>query len=83
MPTPTGQIGLSDVNAELGNSPSAQINMGSSDVRGLADVPSGAIAMSNLQGKSNTVEAQILVVAGGGSSGVDIGGAGGAGGYRS
>lgn len=53
MTTPSGQIGLSDVNAELGNSPSAQINMNSAPVRGLAEVPSGQISMSNLQNKSN------------------------------
>ena len=53
MTTPSGQISLSQVNEELDVSPtSTQINMGSAPVRALAEVPSGAIAMSNLQGKS-------------------------------
>ena len=54
MATPSGQIGLSDVNDELGNSSEAQINMGSTPVRSLAGQPSGAISMSDLQGKTNT-----------------------------
>tara|TARA_R100001079_G_scaffold26191_1_gene13167 strand:+ start:1522 stop:2805 length:1284 start_codon:yes stop_codon:yes gene_type:complete len=52
MTTPSGQIGLSDVNTELGNSSTAQINMNNADVRSLAGVSSGAISMSNLQSKS-------------------------------
>jgi hypothetical protein len=62
MTTPTGQISLDDVNAELDISPGTQINMNSAPVRGLAEVPSGAIAMSNLQGKSN---AQFVAATGG------------------
>jgi hypothetical protein len=54
MPTPSGQIAFSQVNAELGVSPtSTQANMGSAPFRGLAGVPSGQISMSNLQGKSS------------------------------
>lgn len=52
MTLPSGQISLSQVNTELGYSSTAQINMGATAVRTLAGVPSGAIAMSNLQGKS-------------------------------
>ena len=63
MPTPSGQISLSQVNEELDVSPtSTTINMGSAPVRGLAEVPSGAISMSDLQGKSN---AQFIVATGG------------------
>ena len=63
MTTPTGQISLSQVNDELDVSPtSTQINMGSAPVRGLAEVPTGAISMSDLQGKSN---AQFVVASGG------------------
>ena len=52
MTTPSGQIGLSDVNTELGNSSTAQINMNNTDVRSLAGVASGAITFANLQDKS-------------------------------
>lgn len=53
MVLPVGQISLSQVNTELEVAPSStQINMGSAPVRSLAEVPTGAIAMSNLQGKS-------------------------------
>jgi len=52
MPTPSGQIALSQVNTELGNSSTAQINMNNVSLRSLAGVPSGQISMSNLQGKS-------------------------------
>ena len=50
MTTPSGQISLDDVNTELDISPGTQINMDAANVRALAEVPSGAIAMSNLQG---------------------------------
>jgi hypothetical protein len=54
MPTPSGQIAFSQVNAELGVSPtSTQANLGSAPFRGLAGVPSGQISMSNLRGKSS------------------------------
>lgn len=43
---------MSQVNTELGRSSSAQISLGESAVRTLAGVASGAIAMSNLRGKS-------------------------------
>ena len=63
MTLPTGTISLSQVNTELDISPSSTtINMGSAPVRGLAEVPSGAIAMSDLQGKSN---AQYIQATGG------------------
>ena len=49
----SGQISLSQVNTELGNSATALITMGSAAVRGLFEVASGQIAMSNGYGKSN------------------------------
>ena len=63
MTLPTGAISLSQVNTELGVSPSSTtINMGSTAVRTLAGQPSGAIAMSDLQGASN---AQFVAATGG------------------
>ena len=49
----SGQISLNDVNVELGNSGTAQIDMNSSAVRGLFDVASGEIEMSDGYGKSD------------------------------
>ena len=65
MTTPSGQISLDDVNTELDISPGTQINMNASAVRTLAEVPTGAIGMSDLQGKSN---AQFVVASGGSTS---------------
>lgn len=48
----TGTLSMSQVNTELSLSSTANINLGRSDVRGLAGVASGAIAFSNLRGKS-------------------------------
>ena len=61
MTTP-GQISLDDVNTELDITPGTQINMGAAPVRALAEVPTGAISMSDLQGKSN---AQFVTASGG------------------
>ena len=84
MATPNAQIGLSEVNEELGVSPtSTAINMGSSPVRSLAGIPSGAIAMSDLQNKTNEYTYTYLIVAGGGGGGENQGSGGGAGGYIS
>jgi len=44
---------MSQVNSELGYTSTALISLNDSAVRNLAGVPSGAISMSNLQGKSN------------------------------
>lgn len=49
----SGQITLTQVNVELGNSGTAQINMNSAAVRGLFDVASGQITMANGHGKSS------------------------------
>ena len=53
MTLPAGQISFGQVNTELSLSATAQISLNDAAVRTLAGVPSGAIAMSNLQGKSN------------------------------
>lgn len=52
MTTPTGTIGLSDVNVELGRAYNTPINLNESAVRSLAGVPSGSISMENLRGKT-------------------------------
>lgn len=44
---------MSQVNTELGRSSTASISLGESAVRALAGVPSGAISMDNLRGKSS------------------------------
>lgn len=49
----SGAISLNNVNVELGNSGTAQISMGSSAVRNLFGIPSGAISMSDGYGKAN------------------------------
>lgn len=51
LPT-SGSISLSQVNVELGKAGTTSISLGNSDVRGLAGLASGTIAMSNLHGKS-------------------------------
>lgn len=56
MTTPTGTISLSDVNTELGFSATALISMNDAAVRTLAGVPSGAISMDNLRGKTNAFQ---------------------------
>jgi hypothetical protein len=61
MATPSGTIGLSDVNAELGFSPTALITMNDAAVRTLAGVPSGVISMQNLQNKSNRVTISLTI----------------------
>jgi hypothetical protein len=52
MTTPTGQISLSDVNVELGKNATDTISLNDTKVRCLADVPSGAISLNNLKGKT-------------------------------
>lgn len=49
----SGQISLNDVNVELGNSGTAQIDMNSAAVRGLFGISSGEIEMSDGYGKAN------------------------------
>jgi hypothetical protein len=53
MTLPVGTISLSQVNVELGLSSTALISMNDTAVRALAGVASGAISMSDLQGKSS------------------------------
>jgi hypothetical protein len=53
MPLPNGTtISMSQVNTELSRASTATISLGETAVRNLAGVPSGAISMSNLWGKS-------------------------------
>lgn len=52
MATPAGNIGLSDVNAELRNTAGTNVGLNDSSARALARVPSGDIGLSDLQGKS-------------------------------
>jgi len=49
----SGQISLNQVNVELSRSGTTTISLGETAVRTLASVPSGAISMSNLWGKSS------------------------------
>lgn len=49
----SGAISLNDVNVELGNTATAQIDMNSAAVRGLFGIASGAISMSDGYGKSS------------------------------
>ena len=49
----SGAISLNDVNVELGNTATAQIDMNSAAVRGLLGIASGAISMSDGYGKSS------------------------------
>lgn len=53
----SGAIRLGQVNTELGLGATATIKLGNSAVRTLAGRPSGSVAMSNLRGKSNGVQA--------------------------
>ena len=82
LPAAGNSISLQQVNVELGNTGTDAINMGSSAVRTLFDVSSGAIDMSDGFGKSATYDVEYMVVAGGGGAGNRRGGGGGGGGYR-
>ena len=62
MTLPTGQISFDNINIELEIASGTQISLNDAAVRGLAEVPTGAIAMTDLQGKSN---AQFLTASGG------------------
>jgi hypothetical protein len=59
MPLPLGQISMSEVNTELALSATATITMNDTAVRTLAAVPTGAISMTNLQGKGAAFAATI------------------------
>lgn len=49
----SGPISMNDVNVELGLSATAQISLNDAAVRTLAGIPSGAISLDNLHGKSS------------------------------
>lgn len=63
MATPSGQISLSDVNAELNLSPTALITMNDAAVRTLAGVGGSGtvISMQDLQNKSNRVAIPLTI----------------------
>lgn len=71
MPTPTGQISLSDVNTELSKPATALITLNDTDVRTLAQKPGSGtiISMNDLRGKSAffscTVSSNVAVLSGG------------------
>ena len=54
MALPTGTISMSDVNSELGRAWNQTIDLNDSQVRQLAGIPSGAISMADLRGKTST-----------------------------
>lgn len=63
LPGPNAAISLNQVNTELGVSPAATtISMNQANVRTLAGLPSGQIAMSDLWGKSNVPQIANIVV---------------------
>lgn len=53
LPLPGSPISLSQVNTELGSSATAIVSLNDNNVRSLAAKLTGAIAMTDLQGKSN------------------------------
>jgi len=53
----SGAISMSQVDTELGRASNATVSLGETAVRTLAGVPSGAISMSNLYGKSSRATA--------------------------
>lgn len=59
----SGAISLSDVNVELDNAATAQISLGDTAVRDLADVASGSISLNDLYGKSALLLASTMTAA--------------------
>lgn len=51
-----GEISFGDINVELGKSKTASISLNDSDVRRLANIPSGRISIDDLKGRSAWVE---------------------------
>lgn len=65
MTTPTGTITMLDVIEELDGTPTPrQITLNDTDVRALAEVPTGAISMDDLRGKSSYTPPATTVVSG-------------------
>jgi hypothetical protein len=52
MPVPTGTVSMSNVNSELRRSTTGTISLGESQVRALADRPSGSVSLFDCRGKS-------------------------------
>jgi hypothetical protein len=62
MPTPSGQISLSNVNTEIGRSSNLQIDLNDSVVRNLASKASGSISLNDLRNKTITITSSGLVM---------------------
>ena len=71
MTLPTGAIAMSDVNTELGQGSTTTISLNDTNVRNIAGIPSGAISMNDLRGKSastyGTLSPNLTTIAEGGS----------------
>ena len=68
MVLPTGTISMSQVNTEIGRTATAFINLNEAVVRSLAGIPSGAISLNDLRGKSS-YNAPVYTPSGGATAG--------------
>ena len=60
MPLPSGQIADSDINTEIGVASTTTRTLNDTVVRTMANIPTGAIAMSNLQSKEYCLSTQMF-----------------------